>query len=165
MHDNKIKEYLKFAAVLAFIVAATILICNATTETRGVEHFLRIFMGVFSVTFATFKLIGYKMFTVMLRTYDVVAKKLPFYSNLFPFIQLALGIVFLLDILPDYRSFAMLLFSGVASIGVLQEIYKRNAGNIHCACLGNIIKLPLSTVSFVEDAGMFVLALFMIALN
>jgi hypothetical protein len=39
---------------------------------------------------------------------------------------------------------------------VAQEL-KRRAG-IHCACLGNVIKLPLSTVSLVEDIGMGLMA-------
>lgn len=164
MVENNKKEYLKFAAVLLCILISTFALCNILSNERDLEHFLRIFMGVFSITFASFKLIGYKMFVVMFRTYDVVAKKLPAYSNIVPFIQLALGIVFLTDVLPVFRSIAMLLFAGVSSIGVLNEIRKRRAGKIHCACLGNVIKLPLSTVSLVEDAGMFILSVVMLAL-
>lgn len=164
MVDKKHKEYLKFIGVMLFIVTVTVLMCRFFSDERGPEHFLRNFMGVFSVTFASFKLIGYKMFVVMFRTYDIIAKRVSWYSNLFPFIQLGLGLVFLLDVLPVYRSVAMLLFAGISSIGVFNEVRERRAGKIHCACLGNVIKLPLSTVSFVEDVGMFMLALVMILL-
>jgi hypothetical protein len=49
---------------------------------------------------------------------------------------------------------------GVGTIGVYQEIKKRSG--VHRACLGNVIKLPLSTVSLIEDVGMGLMAMFML---
>lgn len=158
--DNHTKEYLKFAAVIATITVISVLICKVSHES-SITEFMRIFMGVFMVVFAAFKLIGYKMFVAMFAGYDVVAAKLKAYSYAFPFIQLVIGLIYLLDVIPDYRNILTMLFTGIASIGVFKEVYKRKTG-IHCACLGNVIKLPLSTVSFVEDVGMFVMAAFML---
>ena len=149
-------EYIKFFVVIFGIISVSIAL-SSISESGGIQEYLRWFMGVFMVTFAAFKFIGYKSFSTMFAGYDVVAKRFSFYGKLFPFIQLALGLLYLMNLLPDARHALVLVVAGVSSIGVFKEISKRKSG-VHCACLGNVIKLPLSTVSFVEDAGMFVMA-------
>jgi hypothetical protein len=49
----------------------------------------------------------------------------------------------------------------VGAYGVHQEL--KNKSNIMCACLGGIIKLPLSRVSLIEYVAMFIMAAAMIA--
>lgn len=148
---------------MAGIIAASIALQKIGGQT-GLAEFLRYFMGVFMVVFASFKLIGYKMFVMMFPGYDIVARRFKAYAYVFPLIQMDLGLVYLANFLPITRNVIVLLFTGLASIGVFQEVYKRNSG-VHCACLGNVIKLPLSTVSFVEDVGMFVMAATMLAIG
>jgi Methylamine utilisation protein MauE len=153
-------EYLKFIAVIAVITLVSVWLYNDSAFT-GPEEFLRNFMGVFFVVFAGFKLAGYKMFTTMFASYDIAAKRSPLYAKMYPFFELSLGLAYLMDVLPVIRDWAVLIVLGVGSIGVIQEIYHRRSG-VYCACLGNVIKLPLSTVSLVEDLTMVVMALFMI---
>jgi hypothetical protein len=160
--SSKAVEYLKFAGVIAFIIAATVIIFNFS-GTSGVGQWIRIFMGVFLVTFAGFKFAGYRMFVMMFAGYDLIAKKSKLYSRAYPFIELLLGLAFLFDVLPVASNILVVLFLGVGSIGVFQEIYHRRSG-FYCACLGNIIKLPLSTVSLVEDVTMVLMAAVMLAM-
>jgi len=153
-------EYLKFYGVIAAILVVSGWLYGES-EVSGVEEYLRHLMGVFLVVFGGFKLAGYKMFTMMFAGYDLIAKKSRVYAQAYPFIELTLGLVYLLDWLPVLRDWLALAIFGVGTIGVFQEIYHRRSG-VYCACLGNVIKLPLSTVSLVEDAAMVVMALFMI---
>lgn len=162
-HNNYTKEYLKFAAVLSAITIMGVALYYAADQ-NSITDFLRFFMGVFMVVFASFKFFGYKMFVTMFAGYDVVAGRLKLYSYIFPFLQLTIGLIYLIDVIPDYRNILTMVFTGVASIGVFKEVYKRKTG-VHCACLGNIIKLPLSTVSFVEDVGMFTMAAVMLVVG
>lgn len=149
-------EYFKFGAVILSIVLLSFLLYLQSAD-QTLATYMRWFMGVFMLTFAGFKLAGYKMFAVMFSGYDIVARKLPVYGYLFPFIELFLGLLYVLDIAQGQRELLVMLVTGLAAIGVFQEVYRRKTG-IHCACLGNIIKLPLSTVSLVEDLGMFAMA-------
>ena len=158
--ESNLREYIKFAGVLVFITVFAYLLYS-WTDGEGVLTFIRFFMGVFLVVFATFKFIGYEMFVQMFRGYDLIAKRYKAYSYAYPFIELFLGVMFLFDLLPVFRKLGVLVVMSIGAVGVFQEIYHKRSG-IHCACLGNIIKLPLSTVSLVEDLAMILMASIML---
>ncbi len=48
----------------------------------------------------------------------------------------------------------------VSIIGVLQTVL--NKKKIQCACLGDVFKLPMSTVTIVEDGLMILMAIVML---
>ncbi len=157
--EHNPREIAKFGAVLAGIIFVS-LVLSSLYSSGSLEGWARWFMGVFFVVFACFKFAGYRMFAMMFASYDVVAKRVQTYAYAYPFIELALGILYLTDNIPIIRDTLTLLIMTVATIGVVQEIGRRSG--VHCACLGNIIKLPLSTVSLVEDVGMALMALVML---
>ena len=51
---------------------------------------------------------------------------------------------------------------GFSAIGVVQAVTSKR--QIQCACLGAVFKLPMSTVTIVEDLGMVAMALAMLAI-
>jgi hypothetical protein len=151
-------EYRKFALViLAILVFSSIL-----TWLRGWELgiFMSDFMAVFFITFAGFKFANLEMFVMHYKTYDILAQKLWFWGYAFPFIEGMLGIAYLLSPDSNLVNLTAMLITGTAGVGVWKEL--QNRSEIMCACLGNIIRLPLSKVSFIEDAAMFTMALIMI---
>jgi hypothetical protein len=160
--ESSPKEYLKFVLVILTITFISLLFNNKYGTSSPMEY-MRWFMGVFFLVFASFKLIGYQMFALMFAGYDIVAKRFKLYAYLYPFIELGLAILYLTNALPTTRDVLTVIIMGVGSIGVFQEIKKRSG--IHCACLGNVIKLPLSTVSLVEDVGMGLMALTILLLR
>ncbi len=157
--EHSIKEIFKFLLVIAAILCGSLFLVRAYGP-MGFGGWARWFMGLFFVVFASFKFVGYKMFSMMFADYDIIAKRFLLYAHIYPFIELGLGIAYLWNIAPVGRDLITAIVMGVGSIGVFQEIKKRSG--VHCACLGNVIKLPLSTVSFVEDIGMGAMALLML---
>lgn len=152
-HDSNSRvEYFKFAGVLAFILIDSFIVMRV-----GGLNFLDAFMGVFFVVFAGFKLISLKEFAYGFQTYDLIAKRTIVYGYLYPFIQLAIGIIFLLGKGNLAASVFVLVISLISGAGVLNSLLRKQ--KVHCVCLGNVIKLPLSTISLVEDFGMAVMAL------
>lgn len=158
--ESSAAAYLKFSSIIAAIVALALLL-YVQAGSEGVYEFMRWFMGVFLLVFAGFKLVGYNMFVMMFPSYDIIAKRSTLYAKAYPFIELGLGILFIIDAFTLARNLALLAIMGVGEIGVFIEVFRRKSG-VHCACLGNIIKLPLSTVSLVENTTMVVMALVMI---
>lgn len=156
--ENSPKEYAKFALVILEIVLVSAVLSNKFGSGGWLEY-LRYFMGVFFVTFAFFKFVGYNMFVMMFAGYDIVAKRFKPYAYAYPYIELGLGALYLFNLLPGARDILTIIIMGAGTIGVFQEIKKRSG--IHCACLGNVIKLPLSTVSLIEDVGMGLMAVVM----
>ena len=152
-------EYLKFILVLLVVLAGAFGLYSIDGD--SVEDFIRYFMGSFMVVFASFKFIGYRMFVEMFPMYDPIAKRSRLYSQAYPFIEFSLGALALANLFEVMRLSLVILLMGVGALGIIHTVYVQKK-KIHCACLGNIIKLPLSTVSLAEDVGMVALAVFML---
>ncbi|MGE0638327.1 MAG: heavy-metal-associated domain-containing protein [Bacteroidia bacterium] len=114
------------------------------------------FMAGFFLTFSFFKLLDIKGFADSYAMYDIVAKPLPAWGYIYPFIELALGIAFLINFHPLITNAATLLLMGISIIGVLQSVL--NKRKIQCACLGAVFNLPMSTVTIIEDALMIAMS-------
>lgn len=157
--ESSLREYFKFGLVIWLIFLSSIWLTFADGLAQNGE-WMRFFMGAFLGTFGVFKLIGYDMFPDMFAEYDIIARRQRFYAQTYPFIELGLGLLYLFDLGGMTRDIITLLVGSIGSVGVWRAIAARRG--VHCACLGNVIKLPLSTVSLVEDLGMSAMALVML---
>lgn len=156
--ENKSREYLKFMGIMLSILVISIIITSNSSLA-----FVDSFMGVFFVVFAGFKISRLKEFAYGFQSYDLIAKKSLAYSYVYPFIQLVLGLIYLAGMGNVSVDVFVLVISLISGAGVLNSLSKKQ--KVHCVCLGNVIKLPLSTISFVEDFGMAVMALAMIIMR
>jgi hypothetical protein len=151
------KEYAKFIAVILGIVAISHI---AASLWGGLTHanLLRMFMGVFFLVFGMFKLLDLRGFAMSYMGYDIIAKRFMPYAYVYPFIEIALALGYFFSV--PYTEWVTLVVMIIGSIGVFKELMR--GSKIKCACLGTYIKLPLTTVSLVEDVAMGVMALLMI---
>ncbi len=118
------------------------------------------FMGGFFVVFSFFKLLDLRGFVDSFQTYDMVARPVRAYGYVYPFIELALGMAYLARLAPLVTNLITLVVMLVGMAGVTQALLQRR--QIQCACLGTVFNLPMSTVTFVEDALMAGMALIMV---
>jgi len=118
------------------------------------------FMGGFFVVFSFFKLLDLRGFVDSFQTYDVVARPVRAYGYVYPFIELALGVAYLVHFAPVVTNLITLVVMLVGIIGVTQALLQKR--RIQCACLGTVFNLPMSKVTFVEDALMAGMALVML---
>ena len=123
----------------------------------GFMEWMRLFMGVFFVVFAGFKFAGYKMYVMMFPMYDLIAMRSKIYTKAYPFIELAFGLSYLFDLFAPWRDVVVFAVMTIGLAGVVKSLLDKK--KIRCACLGNIIKLPLSKTTLTEDALMAVMAL------
>ncbi|MBS1774284.1 MAG: cation transporter [Bacteroidetes bacterium] len=124
------------------------------------------FMAGFFLVFSFFKIMNLKGFAEGYGTYDVIAKKIAAYGFVYPFIELGLGIAYLTEFNPLITNSLTLVVMGISTIGVIQSLMKKTP--FQCACLGTVIKLPLSKVTLFEDllmVGMSVVMLIMLIAN
>lgn len=118
------------------------------------------FMGGFFIAFSFFKLLNLRGFVDAYQTYDVVARPVRAYGYAYPFIELGLGVAFLLRFAPIATNIVTLVVMLVSAIGVTQALLQKR--RIQCACLGTVFNLPMTKVTFVEDALMAGMALVML---
>lgn len=155
--DNTL-EYFKFAAVLIFITIASLFIWIFSYL-----MFLDVFMGVFFLVFAGFKLRNLKEFAMGFQSYDIIASRSLAYSYAYPFIQLFFAVAYLGGFGSWIIDLLVIIVSLISSIGVLRTL--GNGAKVHCVCLGNVIKLPLSRITLVEDFGMALMATVMLLIR
>jgi len=115
------------------------------------------FMGAVFVILALLKFLDLKGFAKAFAMYDVVAKRSKAYSFIYPFIELALGAGYLLKYELRIVAWATLVVMGVSIIGVTKNLLSKNP--IKCACLGTMIKVPLTKFTFFEDLFMGIMAI------
>jgi len=124
--------------------------------------FMRVFMAGFFLTFSLFKLLNLKAFAESYAMYDLVAKKFSTWGYLYAFIELGLGLSFVLNLSPAIVNWVTLIVMTVSILGVLESVL--NKKKIQCACLGAVFNLPMSTVTIVEDAIMIAMSAAMLVL-
>ncbi len=118
------------------------------------------FMGLFYIVFSFFKLLDLKGFPESFKMYDPLAKVLPAYGWVYPFIELALGILFLMRIQISLALVLTLIILGVTTFGVTKALLDKKS--IQCACLGTALKLPMTKATFIENTIMIVMAIIML---
>jgi hypothetical protein len=148
-------SYYPLALILAYLLG----IVGLVEYTHGYWIFNRAmmhFMAGFFLVFSFFKLLNLSAFADAYMTYDVVAKKARWYGLLYPFIELGLGIAYLIHFQPMLTNIVTLIVMGVSTIGVVESLI--NKRKIRCACLGTVFNLPMSVVTLVEDLLMVAMA-------
>lgn len=127
------------------------------------HSFMNDFMAGFFLVFSFFKLLDLRGFADAYRSYDIVARAWKPWGFIYPFIELALGFAYLARWNPQATNIITIVVMLVGSVGVLRALLDKRA--IRCACLGTAIKLPMTTVTLIEDLGMAVMAIAMLALD
>ena len=118
------------------------------------------FMGLFFIVFSFFKMLDLKNFPISFSMYDPLAKKIRFYGWIYPFIEIFLGLLFLMRIKLLSALVMTIIILGITTIGVIKTLV--NKKNIQCACLGTALKLPMTEATLIENALMLSMSIFLV---
>ena len=143
-----IETYKPILLIFGYIIGISLLVeylNGAFAWMRWMNHF----MAGFFLVFSFFKLLNLKGFSESYSMYDIVAKKWNGWGYVYVFIELALGLAFLMGFNPLLTNIVTFVVMAVSIIGVLQSV--ANKRKIKCACLGAVFNLPMSTITIIED--------------
>lgn len=152
--------YKPLLLIVAFLVGVTALV-HTQTPGRHWHEWMADFMAGFFLVFSFFKLLNLDGFAQAYRGYDLIAARSTAYAYAYPFIELALGIAYLIRWQPQLTHWTTLVVMLLSAAGVLNALRKRQL--IECACLGTVFKLPMSKVTLIEDLSMAAMAAVMLA--
>ncbi len=152
------KAYLPlFALVLVAALGAFSLILNPLL---AVADWPRFFMGFLFCQFSMLKLFNLSQFAKGFQMYDFIGMRWKPYAYSYPFIELILGLFYLSNIAFLFVNIFTVCITSIGAYGVIQALKK--GLDVRCACMGNVLNVPLSTVTLSEDLGMGFMALFML---
>jgi len=145
--------------IVGFLAGVTLLVAVSTGDWSA-DPLMRHFMAGFFIVFSFFKLLDPSGFVSAYRGYDLIARKVPAWGWAYPFVELTLGVAYLLAWVPLVINAVTLVLMLVGAAGVLKALLDKRA--IRCACLGTALNLPMTKVTLVEDLTMAVMAVVMI---
>ncbi len=159
--DSKsfLTTYKPLILVFFYILLVTLAI-EAASGNFVLHRFMPNFMAGFFLVFSFFKLLDLAGFASSYAMYDLLAKRVYAYGFIYPFIELGLGTLYLLDYRPMLANAITLIVMTFSSIGVILAVM--NKQKIRCACLGTGFNLPMTTVTIIEDLLMAGMALWML---
>jgi len=154
---TKLLQLKPLLLIIFYISVASVLL---QVQNWSWNEFMLDFMGLFFIVFSFFKMLDLKGFPDSFRMYDPLAKQVPVYGWVYPFIETALGVMFLMRFEIDIALIVTLVVLSITTIGVSKTLLDKKA--IRCACLGTALKLPMTEATFIENAIMIVMAILMI---
>lgn len=159
MNNYTLRDFMPLI-VIFFIV---IILTSVSLAWKGWDlmYAMNNFMAFFFIVFGSFKVINLSGFVEAYQMYDIIAQRSTLYAFAYPFIELLLGISYLMQWLPFATNLITLTLMTVSSIGVFIKL--REKETIPCACLGAVFKVPMTWVTLLEDLLMAAMALFMLS--
>jgi hypothetical protein len=154
-------SYYPLTLIVAYLIAITACVEIAAGQ-FDLMRAMATFMAGFFLAFSFFKLLDVKGFADSFAMYDLVAKRSRSYALVYPFIELALGLAYLMKVSPTATNTATLIVMLVGAAGVVESLV--NKRRVKCACLGSVFNLPMSSVTLIEDVSMAVMAFVMLVL-
>lgn len=137
-----------------FIVGITLLL---DIKNDNLESWMRHFMGSFFIVFSFFKFLDLKGFAESYSTYDLIARKWRRWGYVYACIELLLGLGYILGFNSILTNSITFVVMGISFAGVYQSVVRKE--RIQCACLGTVFKLPMSSITLVEDGLMIAMSM------
>lgn len=153
--EKSITTYKPLLLIIGFIAGVSLLVQFPFDDFSGML-WMRNFMAGFFLVFAFFKLLNLEGFAMSYQMYDIIAAKWKGWAYTYPFVELGLGILYLINVFPVFTNWITLVVLGISSVGVIKSVLDKR--KIKCACLGDVFNLPMSTVTIVEDLSMVAMA-------
>ncbi|HAV25446.1 MAG TPA: heavy metal transporter, partial [Bacteroidetes bacterium] len=152
------RSYKPLLIIVLYLLGTTLLL-EFSNGMFQIKTWMTHFMAGFFLVFSFFKMLDIAAFAKAYQSYDIIAAKAKWYGYVFPFIELGLGIAYLLYSDNELTHLITAIVMFVSLIGVIKSVVQKT--EIQCACLGTVFNLPMSYVTIIEDGIMLVMALLM----
>ena len=160
IHNSR-PEIITYWPIAAIYIIACLLSLYTITWHQNPDYMSHV-MGFVLVFFGLIKLSDIVGFARVFAEYDPLAHRSQSYAQSYPFLEIALGILFILQIFIIPATLITLFIYSASLTGAINTI--RNKQSLHCVCLGTYFKLPLSTVTILEATFMIGMCLWMLVM-
>ena len=154
---TKIKDLAPlFSVILAISLLAGI---RQIGNTDGMLYMMD-WMGLFLLSFGMLKLVDLTGFATGFASYDIIAKRFKHYGYVFPFIEIVLGILYLVGFMFILQNVLVLIISALGMYSAYRVITDKL--EIRCVCLGTLFHIPMTWATFIENFLMAVMIILML---
>lgn len=147
---------------LALLYAMAFVVTFYSVTLHPAPDFMSHFMGFVLVFFGLIKLYDVRGFAEGFAKYDPIARRFALYGKMYPYVEVILGVLFILQLLVLSTTLLTLSIYGVSLYGAVKSFL--NKEELHCVCLGTYFKLPLSSVTILESIFMVGMSVWMLVM-
>lgn len=158
--NHSIKDYVPLIVVVGFILLSSAIYVALVGS--SLLAWSNAIMGFFFLYFALFKLIDLAGFAEGYHEYDLIAQKIKAWGWIYPFLEVGLATLYLLAVTNPWLYIVTIVVTVVNVLGVSIKLARKE--KFMCACLGTVLKVPLTTVTLIEYGLMGAMAVIMLAL-
>ncbi len=151
---SKLQQLKSLFLILLYIAVASVLL---HMKDWSIQEMMIDFMGLFFIVFSFFKMLDLKGFSMTFSMYDPISRFIPFYGKVYPFIETALGLMFLFRYKLNMALILTIIVLGFTTYGVSKTLLSKR--KIKCACLGTALDLPMTEATFIENALMILMSI------
>lgn len=159
---NWLKRYYPLFLIMSYVIGVS-LVSSFNTEGLDWAGWMNHFMAGFFLVFSAFKFLDLPGFVNAFATYDLLAPRWRFYGFFYPFLELGLGLAYLIQFYPTFTNVFTIILMGFSSIGVIKALLTKHS--FQCACLGTLLNVPMSFLTLLEDLLMVIMAAMMLLIN
>lgn len=157
LYKNKsliLNSYLPLVIItlFSFVLSVTLM--------QNQKELLYRFMGFFLSLFSLFKWLDIKGFMEAFKEYDLISKYFPPYLIVYPIVELVLGLCYISLTFTLIANMTTIILMSLNTVSIIKALWQRK--KLSCACLGSLLKLPLSYVSLFEIVAMMAMAFYML---
>lgn len=160
--EKSFKIYKPLILIVLFLLGICILV-QFPFDSFSIKLAMRHFMAGFFIVFSFFKLLNIEGFANSYKMYDILSQKWGSWAYVYPFVELFLGVLYLINFQQDLTNWLTIIVLGLGSIGVIESNLNRR--KIKCACLGDVFNLPMTSVTIIENGTMILMAALMLFLD
>ena len=161
VRDPKAPTYTPVIAVFAVAALMALAASQAAFHTpltvQAVEWFVAFSMSLL----AMLKLRDVETFSTMFLNYDLLARRWVPYGYVYPFAELAAGVLMAAGVLTWLAAPLGLVIGGIGAVSVFKAVYL-DKRELKCACVGGDSNVPLGFVSLTENLMMVAMAAWML---
>lgn len=162
VRDPKAPTYTPVLAVFAVAAMMALAASQAAFQTpvtlKAAEWFVAFSMSLL----AMLKLRDVETFSTMFLNYDLLARRWVPYGYIYPFAELAAGVLMAAGVLTWFAAPLGLVIGGIGAVSVFKAVYV-DKRELKCACVGGDSNVPLGFVSLTENLFMIGMGLWMLA--
>ncbi len=158
--NHSIKDYIPLIAVIGFIFLSSVIYVVLLGNT--LLNWFNAVMGFFFLYFALFKFIDLPGFAEGYHEYDLIAQKTKLWGWFYPFVEVTLATFYLLAVTNPWLYMFTIIITAINVVGVSIKLARKE--KFMCACLGTVLKVPLTTVTLIEYGLMGAMAVVMLFL-
>ena len=158
--NSQKSDLYKLAPLFIVLFFISLIAWYLSIGSDSINTFMNFFMGIYFIVFGLSKIIDLKNFPKSFAMYDPIASNYSFYGWAYPFVELALGVMFITQFFPFIAIISTIILLSITTFGVIKVLM--SDAEIECACLGTWMKLPMTKATFIENFIMLFMAAWML---